>query len=399
MNKLDKKIIKLARQTKCPIRKEYEERIDFLLETVKKDKNDKEKPYRLSLFRARYVVCILIVVFICSVPATAAIDYVQERMSKMSKEDREKYAELVTEATTDMDMEAIRYSRELSQQEQERYKELFTKYEAEGVFPSGEIKIVDNVENKETDFLLYESQTRIIYLPERNLTDEELLEIIDFYHKEDYSLSQSDEVKKLKEEEQKRLENARPGEEAMTKEAVLEKASACLEGMFNVDSTEMEKSIDYSEIIEEYAVIFNEGTEQSYEVWMDAKDGTLLSIILQKQGIDFHATPAKVDEEQFISNYERAKELFMNIFGSDTKIAGCTCEYKVDEEGNIPRGNVLYYFELPNGEAYRFYYNVNENLFWNVVYYPGYRTIKELEEKEEGIREKEENRVVIPIVQ
>lgn len=302
MNKTDQEIMRLAKQSQCPVSKEYEERIDRLVSALEESELSMEKKPAAHFTKAGYAVCILAAILVLSIPASAAIDYV----SKISEKDRKMYAE-------------------------------------------------------------------------------------------------SDDTKQIK-EEQKQAQNVGLGEYRISDGMAVEIAADFAEGMFAIDTDalDMEREITYSrdygvEGSGSYQIVFTENDTTSYVVDIDAKTGTLYNMWVQKEGIDFHEKPAVIDEEFFIANGENAKALFVRIFGPvlspDMKIVGMTCEYKTDEEGNVPHGNVLYYVEMPNGEAYRLYYNAARDVFWEIVYYPYYRTEKELEEQ--GVKEKE--RVVIPL--
>ncbi|MCM1178697.1 MAG: hypothetical protein NC347_00445 [Clostridium sp.] len=395
MNKTDQEIMRLAKQSQCPVSKDYEEKIDRLVSALAESEWPLGKRLAARFTKAGYVVCIVAAIFILSVPASAAIDYVRSRMSKVSEKDRKMYEEMVSSEAADA--EAVTYSRELSEEEKEQYNILWKKYEEDGLFPAGELEIADTAGEKAGSSLVYEIPTRILYLPERTLTEEEWLQIIDFYHKQDYSLQESDDAKRIK-EEQKQAQNAEPADDMLSEEAVVNRAADYVESMFAVDAETMEKEIDYSEVygIEgsgSYQVVFWEKDQASYVVDIDARDGTLSDMWLQKEGVDFHEKQAVIHEEFFVANGESAKDLFIRLFGTDMEIVGITCEYKTDGAGNVPHGNILYCMEMPNGDAYRMYYNAAEDVFWEIVYYPFYRTEKELEEQ--GVKEKE--RVVIPL--
>lgn len=395
MNKTDKEIIRLAKQSKCTVNKDYEEKIDRLVSVLKENELSLEKKKEARFIKARYVLCIIAAILVFSIPASAAINYVQNRMSDMSAENRKMYEKIVSSAMPGT--EAITYSRELSEEEEAQYNILWKKYEENGLFPEGELEMADTAGENAGNSLVYEIPTRILYLPERTLTEEEWLQIIDFYHKQDYSLQQSDDAEKAR-EEQNRAENAEPAKDMLSEKLIVNMAADYVKNMFAVETEAMKKEIDYSEDygIEgsgTYQIVFYKDDTTSYVVDIDARDGTLSDMWLQEEGIDFYEKPAAIDEEFFIANYKNAKDLFVNIFGPDMEIAGITCEYKTDEAGNIPHGNVLYYMEMPDGDAYRLYYNAAQDVFWNILYYPYYRTEKELEER--GEREKE--RVVIPI--
>ena len=77
------------------------------------------------------------------------------------------------------------FSRELSIEEKARYDELEWKYEKEGLFPEKEVKTVGQKDLIGEGVTFY-SRECMYYLPEEELTDEELLQIIDFTHKAIY---------------------------------------------------------------------------------------------------------------------------------------------------------------------------------------------------------------------
>lgn len=77
------------------------------------------------------------------------------------------------------------FSRELSIEEKARYDELERKYEKEGLFPEKEVKTVGQKDLIGEGVTFY-SRECMYYLPEEELTDEELLQIIDFTHKAIY---------------------------------------------------------------------------------------------------------------------------------------------------------------------------------------------------------------------
>lgn len=78
------------------------------------------------------------------------------------------------------------YSRELSQTESQRYEELKERYEREGIYPDPEVSII----KKEDDYtgigVAFCEENSTYCLPDRELSDLELLQIIDFDHKISY---------------------------------------------------------------------------------------------------------------------------------------------------------------------------------------------------------------------
>ena len=85
--------------------------------------------------------------------------------------------------------DADTFSRELSQKEQKRLNELAEKYQTEGLFPDGSILQISDKSEIVSDQICFLAQNSTFYLPEKALNDEQMLELIDFYAKRDYSVT------------------------------------------------------------------------------------------------------------------------------------------------------------------------------------------------------------------
>lgn len=80
------------------------------------------------------------------------------------------------------------FSREYSDSEKERSKALWKAYE-NGTFPESVIAQVDSAEAAPEGMLCYIRATGVFNLPEQEMTDEEMLQIIDFQHKMSYAVT------------------------------------------------------------------------------------------------------------------------------------------------------------------------------------------------------------------
>lgn len=78
------------------------------------------------------------------------------------------------------------YSRELTTEEQTRYEEWTEKYEQENAYTETPITAITFPEEYDGQELVYCISDAIVYCPERTLTDEELLQLIDLEHKDRY---------------------------------------------------------------------------------------------------------------------------------------------------------------------------------------------------------------------
>lgn len=123
-----------------------------------------------------------------SITVSAAVNYVKQRMEMLQEKEKLNYyseAQYVTPADA--------YSRELTENEKERMEKLMDLYSNEGVFPEGELaKISDSSEYGGTGVAFMASRSTF-FLPEGTMSDEELLQIIDFRAKREYSLQEAAE--------------------------------------------------------------------------------------------------------------------------------------------------------------------------------------------------------------
>ncbi len=116
--------------------------------------------------------------------AFAATSLWQERMEKMNEQEMAEYFSNITTSKAP----AFRYSRDMTENEKQLFEELKTAYEMDGVFPEGALSMISSVEEYNGKGIGYDSQSGTFFLPQETLTEEQLLQIIDFYHKVDYSL-------------------------------------------------------------------------------------------------------------------------------------------------------------------------------------------------------------------
>lgn len=377
MNKFDKKIIKLAKKSKCPVSIEYYERIDSLLKKLEDKPVEAAKgktPF--SLFRACAALCSLAAVILISMPVCAKLSsYVKERMLQMSSEELESYMEASDQNNmTATNVEALTYSRELSEEELIRYNDLFEKYENEGLFPKHNLPVIDKVQDfPETDAPFYETSSYKYYLPERTLSDEELLQMIDFVHKLDYSTSQTKEAQEILNNQKEYETNPYPDEGDLSEETAIAAASSYLEKILNKDCSSMEKSIEFwfgsgtsGEGYGEYLITFKAGDAESYLVSISRETGILTYVTFILNGKNYSAcqeAAAPADEQLFYSHYETAKAILTCFIEPDITIEKGVCEYRTDGSGYVENGYIYYIFTLSNGYVYSIGYNMEDDIY------------------------------------
>ena len=187
---IDRKIRKMAEAERMAVPESLDAKVENILdglETEKKDsKNTDGKRVNQTVrhygFR-RIVIPAAACLLLASVTVTASGLY-QARMESMNHEKLEAYFSGLQEA----DVAADSYSRPLTDGEKNRLEELRQAYLEEGYFPQKELAMLDSPEKYKKGVAFYAARSTF-FLPEEEMTEEELLELIDFREKRDYSLA------------------------------------------------------------------------------------------------------------------------------------------------------------------------------------------------------------------
>lgn len=232
---------------------------------------------------AAFAACILTVGAL-SVPVRALVNsLVRERMEAQPKEE---VAELAAE-TQSQHAEADSKTREYTAGEKERRGKLYAQY-LEGLFPTGELVRVNSEEEAAEHEFCFLSTTSVFYLPaNRELTDEEILEQIDFEKKRDYALQEqrAEEIAAQKEEERKQIKEVTAAG-GISEERAIEIATGYLGRIFGLDGSGMEMNhyfVDEDDHLatfpNTYGVNWSDlGNYSYYYFFIDAADGTLRSM-------------------------------------------------------------------------------------------------------------------------
>ena len=381
MNLFDYKIRKMARKSKFPKDIESERKIEELLSQLSNKEDDKRED-SVAIKKKPAVVLVLVLVCLIAFPVTAAIDYVAKRMEGVTQLEQE---ELYSEAMNGVG-EAITYSRPLSDEERARYDELFSKYENQGLFPSSELSRAESYYSDDNSELVFIIENRTMILPERNLTDEEMLQIIDYYHKVDYSL-QSINQATSEEPENSELVTAAEGE--LTETEAQEKAVFYLNsvGVTNADEYAMKTTYETDPvgiIDSKYVVDFSLGEKIQYEISISPVDGSLQSLSIVDENKNYYDETAKPQSDIIMKTQKKAKEMCGNFCEIAIDEQKSFTGYKTNENGEIPTGNIRIYCALENGDAYCFMYNLPENEFYHIYYLCGLTQAMEAQNMKDG---------------
>ena len=180
------------------------------MEIIQKVKTaTKRKKLRFSNVAAAAMI-VTILSGVLSVPVRAFVNsLMQERMEQVPKEELAVLADDLKDQNVDGDS----FTRAYTEEEERKMAELTQKYQ-EGIFPKGELVQTESADEAERLGFCFLVPGSTFYLPNRELTEEEMLQIIDFYAKRDYALAEqykgdhADKIAKQKEnEEQKEIDH------------------------------------------------------------------------------------------------------------------------------------------------------------------------------------------------
>ena len=154
----------------------YEKKLE---QTIKEMENSRviHRAGRFSRFavnKAAGAVLIVILLSAVSISSYAAVNLFRDRMSSMSETERQNYNSDIQNCKVDEDV----FSRELTLEECEQIAVLREQYEKEGKFPQKEIRQMKTNEGTVADELYFVADESKFYLPERAMTEEEMLQMI-----------------------------------------------------------------------------------------------------------------------------------------------------------------------------------------------------------------------------
>lgn len=187
----ERKLFEMAEEERITVPDSLNERIEGnLLETKRQARNTARRrsgrPVRLK--KALILAAAMTMLF--SITATAAVSAWRQRMEAMNQEKLEEYFAQIYTAKLPSD----NYNRPLSESERSRMETLAADYEGQGRFPQGELVMLEEAEDYKGKSVGFLGSTGTFFLPEKEMSDEELLQIVDFRYKRDYSLQKMNEM-------------------------------------------------------------------------------------------------------------------------------------------------------------------------------------------------------------
>ena len=370
----DVKFSELLQKSEFELPNSYEMRFQNTLEKISAKK---AKRYFL-LFHSKVAA---VVSLSLSIGAGAAINLYIQRMNSLNEEEMLTYNSEVQNT----DKEADSFSRQLSKLERDKMLEFREEYETEGRFPTKEILKVQKKSEVVHGELCFCVENSTFYLPKQELTDDELLQIIDFMEKRDYSVRKKNSVSELPSSEN----------EKVSEDEAVEFAKKILADVYNLDITYADEEIEFEttqnskgEKLSSYFVYLkNRKWEFDATVEIDSETGVLNGIDIDNKSKEECISGIKVEKKRYQEYGSEIRQLYEHLqYGKNIKKMWVTYNYL--EDGTLNRGNVKYVIETEDGRGYVFIYSINADIVYDIYQIPDIEFFEKQEKRNTKVNRK-----------
>lgn len=330
----------------------YTERVAALLENLPHNQMKHKKN-----FKFRYAAALAVFLLMAS-GAQAAVSVYQEYLSSMSREDKMGLNERTQRVTDNSD----HFSRELSDNEREKIEHLRDSYKNGGLFPQEKIMETDKKNEVKAGKLTFCYENSTFYLPDGELTDEEILKIIDFWERRDYAVKEENRGTQVSDKGQK-----------ISREEAVGIAKETLQKVYGLDVDSVASSIEFDS-----AELSEKETMPSYFIYLtkaswdydtctevDSETGTVNQVSISHKTKEECVSGIKANE----GKYEEYAGQIYNILSAmgkrDDDVKEIRFIYKRRKDGTLSRGNVKYLVKLKDDTGYVFLYSANTELVYN----------------------------------
>lgn len=295
----------------------------------------------------------------------AGYDSYKDRMKNIPKEEREQAKEIFYNGhDTFYDS-----SRELSRDESIRYDELCKEY-ANGRFPKESLKFIKDQKNFGKNELVFIEKDNFLHLPESEMNDEQIIQLIDFTEKL-YTVS-SEEIKKNLEKESEIVTEVETEEVTYNEKelAAIEKAKEVIKDFCGADVSEENgyviDGVDQYDPINEniYTISFSksqvEGIYQDecsqYYIDIDVKTGKIDSID-RPYVLKEHKDYSKAEMEKYVDKGLDEARKFIKKYAIGKKESKYRYEFCNDYSEDSKEFDVICYWFKLEGRVYTVKYN------------------------------------------
>lgn len=150
-----------------------------------------KKPKKKRGFpRKRILLLAAVITLLSGMTVFASVSLWQQRMEDMNREEIKNYFISIVSGKAP----SFRYNRVMTEKETLLFEEMKYLYENEGVFPKGVLTMLASADEYKGRGIGYDKASGTFFLPEKGLNEEQVLQIIDFYHKAEYAVSSINEM-------------------------------------------------------------------------------------------------------------------------------------------------------------------------------------------------------------
>lgn len=294
-----------------------------------------KKSTKVKHFPKKRILLLAAVITLLSGMTVAAASLWQQRMEAMNRQEVEAYF-LAIEASN---APAFRYNRAMTEAERAAFTELTVQYEQEGAFPKGVLTMLDSVDEYKGKGVGYDGKSGTFFLPEEEMNTEELLQIVDFYHKAEYAIihmnenvssEKREELVKAEKEQQEALSGGETGANTGTGQGTGEGVSAFEKLTYaplNDEVSYCELSIQGEENINDIAV----GKEYLYIAFRTHIKRMVLGTDVME---DFYEL--KENESVFAINSDDSENVYLSLMEYDAASEHYTNKLiRIDVNGNV----------------------------------------------------------------
>lgn len=363
--KVDKELRKMAEQFKVNEPADYEDYVNKLLAGLPIDEAESDfEPERATIERRRCwerknfrfwipVTMVIVVLVVLNIPIVGnAVSGLDARMSQMSETEMAEYNEMVQSSSADADT----YTREYSEYELARMEELRAGYIMDEEYPDGALWIINSISEWDGKTPAFAIQTSTFCLPERRLSDEELLEILELNFKREHS------VKVMNEAEAELGDRTvrRPGKESIRLAAEAAKAT------LGVDVSENEYEVEYFGNDTQYLITFTHINQRVVQVVVDTESGGVIEVINAsiRAFVDSEFEKYYIDE-----GYDEVLKCINSDMWKKSEVKHVNVEYYLENgSGKLHSGVIRYLVELEDGSGYSCSYNGEKKVLADISY-------------------------------
>lgn len=358
--KQDEDIRNFAAKQRVNTSKKYNNRVLLAIEEGKAKTMQSGK--KVNRYGKLAVACASACLIVMSgVGVHAAINYAQQRMEQITDEEKEQYFSNVNESQALADS----FSRPLTETEKIRLYELAEKYESEGLYPKESMHEIEDISQIVSWRICFNPESSTFYLPETELTDEDMLELIDFYNIRDNVVS----------EQRTEQTYDMSGVDEITEEKAEIIAKYILEKVYGVDTASMVVQIDYQQGTDgtdnfstEYFQFMNENTAEQYDVSVNLQSAKVESV----EKIDAkscYTDGLEPDEALYKSQYKTADKMAKAFLENADDWKSSRVTYFVSDDGSVENGVVNYEFTAQSGDSCIVSYSQSLNHMYKVRYF------------------------------